>query len=96
MQRIIYPNGDGVAVIIPAEKSGLPIEEIARKDVPEGVPYRIVATADVPTDRSQRELWTADFSSPDGHGIGAAAWLAEQEAILAAAHAEELGLEESK
>jgi hypothetical protein len=52
MQRIIYPNGDGVAVIIPAEKSGLPIEEIARKDVPEGVPYRIVATADIPIDRN--------------------------------------------
>ncbi|WP_395449963.1 hypothetical protein ACHMW7_09200 [Aminobacter sp. UC22_36] len=89
MQRIIHPSGDGVAVVIPAEKSGLPIEEIARKDVPAGVPYRIVATADIPTDRSQRELWTADFSQPDGHGIGAAAWRAE-EAILATAHAEEM------
>jgi hypothetical protein len=96
MQRVIYPSGDGVAILIPAEKSGLPIEEIARKDVPAGAPYRIVLASDIPEERSQRDLWTADFSQPDGHGIGAEAWRAEQEAILAAAHAEELGLEESK
>ncbi|MBT1155729.1 hypothetical protein J1C56_09005 [Aminobacter anthyllidis] len=90
MKRIIHPLGNGVAVIIPFEQSGIPVEEIARKDVPAGVPYRIVTTADIPEDRTQRDLWTADFSQPDGHGIGAAAWRAEQEAILAAAHAEEI------
>ncbi|QOF71851.1 hypothetical protein IG197_01800 [Aminobacter sp. SR38] len=96
MQRIIYPSGDGVAVLIPAEKSGLPVQEVARKDVPAGLPFRIIATAEIPTDRSQRDLWTADFSQPDGYGIGAAAWFAEQEAIIAAAHAEELGSEDTK
>jgi hypothetical protein len=90
MQRIIYPSGAGVAVLIPAEKSGLPVDEIARKDVPAGVPYRIVATADVPEDRTQRDLWTADFSQPDGYGIGAGAWFAEQAATVAAAQAEEM------
>jgi hypothetical protein len=91
MLRIIHPNGNGgVAVVIPAEKSGIPIEEIARKDVPAGVPFRIVATADIPTDRSQREFWTADFSQPAGYGIGAVAWFAEQEAIVAAAQAVEM------
>jgi hypothetical protein len=94
--RIIYPSGDGIAVLIPAEKSGLPIEEIARKDVSAGTPYRIVAVQDIPEDRNQRDLWAADFDSPDGFGIGADAWFAEQEAILAAAHAEEMGLEKSK
>ena len=89
MQRIIYPNGDGVSILIPAEKSGLPVQEIARKDVPTGVPFRIIATADIPSDRSERDLWTADFSQPDGYGIGADAWFAEQEAIVAAAQAEE-------
>ncbi|CAN7625395.1 hypothetical protein [Aminobacter sp. LjRoot7] len=89
MRRIIFPSGDGVAVIAPAEKIGLPIEEIARKDVPAGVPYRIVDASDIPDDRSQRELWAADFSQPDGHGIGAAAWFAEQEAIVPAAQAED-------
>lgn len=93
-QRIIYPNGDGVSVLIPS--GDLPIGEVARKDVPIGVPFRIVATADIPSDRSQRDLWTADFSTPDGHGIGAAAWFAEKEVIIAAAHAEELGSEDTK
>jgi hypothetical protein len=77
MQRIIFPSGDGVAVLIPV--ATMPIEEIARKDVPAGVPYRIIDAADIPTDRSQRALWTADFSEPDGYGIGPEAWFAEQE-----------------
>jgi hypothetical protein len=87
-QRIIFPNGDGVAVIIPAEKSGLPVEEVARKDVPAGVSFRIVSAAVIPADRSQRDLWSADFSSPDGYGIGAAAWFAEQEDLRHATEAE--------
>lgn len=70
-QRIIYPNGDGgVAIVIPAPNAGLSVEQIAAKDVPAGVPYRIVQDADIPSDRSQRELWTADFSEPDGYGGG--------------------------
>lgn len=75
--KIIYPNGEGgVAIIHPT--GALPIEEVARKDVPAGTPYRIVNDEDIPTDRSSRALWTADFSNPDGHGIGAEAWFAEQ------------------
>lgn len=89
MQRIIYPIGEGVAILIPAEKSGLAVEEIARKDVPAGVPFRIVTTADIPADRTLRELWTADFSEPDGHGIGADALGAERAAIFTATHAAE-------
>lgn len=66
-QIIIYPNGENVAVVTP---TGLiPIAEVARKDVPAGTPYRIVdATAE----------WEPDFSNPDGYGIGAEAWFAEQ------------------
>jgi len=77
--RVIYPNGDGVSVIIPSTNAGLTIEQIAAKDVPAGIPYRIVEEADIPSDRSERELWAADFSEPDGYGIGAEAWFAEQE-----------------
>lgn len=77
MDRIIYPTDDGIAVIVPTGL--LPISELARKDVPVGVPYRIVDVSEIPTDRSQRDLWTADFSAPDGYGIGAEAWFAEQE-----------------
>jgi hypothetical protein len=65
--RIIYPTPDGgLAVITPT--GVLPIEEVARKDVPRGVPFRIVAATDLPGDRSRRADWVADFSEPDGHG----------------------------
>lgn len=77
MQRIIYPAAGGVAVIIPT--GVLPVSEVARKDVPAGVPYRIVDASDIPADRTERDLWTADFSEPSGYGIGAEAWFSEQE-----------------
>ena len=56
-QRIIYPTGDGVAIIVPAAECGLSIEEIAAKDVPAGKPYKIVDVADIPTDRTFRNAW---------------------------------------
>jgi hypothetical protein len=56
MKRIIYPTPEGgVAVIIPTGE--LPIEEVATKDVPEGVPYEIVDEADIPSDRYFRNAW---------------------------------------
>ena len=67
MQRIIYPNETGISIIIPAD-CGLTIEQIAIKDVPAGVPFLIVDTATIPTDRTYRDAWTADFSTPDGVG----------------------------
>ena len=83
VQRIIYPAGDGISVLICHDANGkplsdMPIAEIARKDVPAGVPFRIVDDTDIPADRTERDQWTADFSAPDGYGIGADAWLAEQ------------------
>jgi len=77
--RVIYPDGDGIAVIIPAG-CGLSINEIARKDVPAGLPYRIIDEVDIPSDRTFREAWEADFTDPDGYGIGYEAWFAEQAA----------------
>ena len=55
-KRIIYPTDDGVAVIVPAD-CGLTIEEIAAKDVPDGVSYKIVDVADIPEDRTFRNAW---------------------------------------
>ncbi|MDH6229601.1 hypothetical protein M2281_000173 [Mesorhizobium soli] len=75
---IIYPNGSGVAVVTPS--GTLPLSEVARKDVPAGVPYRIVDEADLPSDYSEFDRWTADFSNPDGYGIGAVTWFAERAA----------------
>ncbi|MBN8243316.1 hypothetical protein JF546_09865 [Nitratireductor aquimarinus] len=86
MNRIIYPNEGGVAVLIPS--GTLAIEEVARKDVPAGVPFRIVGQEDIPIDRSERDRWEADFSNPDGHGIGADAWFAEYAAAVAASEGE--------
>lgn len=71
---VIYPNEEnGISIIIPASGE-LTIEQIAQKNTPAGVPYRIIDASDLPTDRSQRQAWEADFSNPDGYGIGQEAW----------------------
>ena len=83
MKRIIYPTDDGgVAVVIPSDEylETHTIEELAAKDVPAGVAYKIVDVADIPSDRTFRGAWEADFTNPDGVGIGADAWFAEQAA----------------
>jgi hypothetical protein len=74
-QVIIYPNDEGsLAVVYPAAECGLPIEEIAKKDVPAGKPYRIIDAALLPQDGTFFDAWEADFSNPDGigadYGIG--------------------------
>jgi len=46
----------GVGVITPVLKSGLTIEEIAAKDVPNGAAYEIVDDSVLPLD-NPRELW---------------------------------------
>jgi hypothetical protein len=76
---IISPGGNGsISILYPATDK-IPIEEIARKDVPAGVPFLIVEDTELPATREDRYAWTADFSNPDGVGIGAEAWFAEQE-----------------
>jgi len=76
--RIIYQIEEGLAVIVPTGE--LAIEEVARKDVPAGVDYWIVEDNEVPSDRTFRNAWELDASigEPDGQGIGADAWFAEQ------------------
>lgn len=77
-KRIIYPTNDGgIAIIIPA-LCNLTIEDIAQKDVPAGLPFLIIDAEDIPEDRSNREAWEADFSDPDGYGVGHEAWFAAQ------------------
>lgn len=57
-KRIIYPTEDGgVVVIIPSVECGLTIEEIATKDVPEGVEFKIVDISEIPSDRTFRDAW---------------------------------------
>jgi hypothetical protein len=55
-QRILFPTPDGgVAIIIPTGE--LSIEEVAAKDVPEGVSYSIVDASEIPSDRTFRNAW---------------------------------------
>jgi hypothetical protein len=74
---IIFPNDTGgIAMIIPTGE--LAIEEVARKDVPAGIPYLFVEdTVELPDD-GFFNAWEADFTTPDGYGIGHEAWFAEQ------------------
>lgn len=80
MQRfIIHPdtNGSGgICLVMPTGE--LPVEEVARKDVPAGLPYFILNADQLPADHTFFSAWEADFSNPHGHGIGAEAWFAEQ------------------
>jgi hypothetical protein len=76
--KILYPNTEGgVTVLTPTGE--LPIEDLCQKDVPAGTPYLIVEDDVIPSDRTFRDAWEADFSNPDGYGIGADAWFAQQE-----------------
>jgi hypothetical protein len=79
MSKILFQNSNGgLSVIHPTGE--LPIADVAQKDVPAGTPYLIVEDNAIPSDRSFRNAWEADFSNPDGHGIGADAWFAAKEA----------------
>ena len=80
MSVIVYPNeSNGLAFCFPAPDCGISVQEIARKDVPAGTPFLIVPDEDIPTDPILCDAYTADFSTPDGYGIGSEAWFAEQE-----------------
>jgi len=68
-KRIIYKTNDGnLAVIIPATTS-LTIEQLASKDVPNGLPFKIVDVSEIPTDRTFRSAWdAAEDDLTDGVG----------------------------
>lgn len=76
---IIYPNPEGgICLVMPTGE--LPIADVTQKDVPAGKPYLIVDAASIPEDHTFFNAWEADFSNPDGHGIGADAYFAAKEA----------------
>lgn len=84
-QVIIYPTDDGgIAVVHPTGE--LPVEEVARKDVPQATPYLVVPKDDMPADRTFRAAWEADFSEPDGEGDPEGWWeeTAEVDAFITA------------
>lgn len=78
---IIYPADEGQTVLMwPILACGIPLYEIARKDVPAGKPFKIIDSSYLPPEDQHMFLdaLEADFSNPDGYGIGPDAWLAEQ------------------
>ena len=72
MQKIIYKNDEGgVSIIHPSAQilEHVNIEDIAKKDVPEGVAYYIVEEEDIPTDHTFRAAWELDVeATPSGVG----------------------------
>ena len=77
LEVIISPSENG-GIILTVPACDLPIEEIARRDLPEGTPYKIVPRSSLPSDWDFFESWEADFSSPDGFAIGFNAWNIEK------------------
>ena len=68
-KRIIYKNTDGSIGIIVLANCGLTVEQIARKDVPNGLSYKIVNASDISSDRTFRNAWTIDDAElTDGVG----------------------------
>ena len=72
MKRIIYKNGDGVAIIAPSPKWSGSIEELAQEIVPTGLKYKIVEDSEILTlnsDRTFRDAWGIDEAElTDGVG----------------------------
>jgi hypothetical protein len=69
---IIFKNeSGGVSIAVPTLEclQHYTIEQIAEKDVPEGVPYKIIDRSELPTDRTFRDAWDIDESElTDGVG----------------------------
>ncbi len=71
-KRVIYRNEEGgMVVLIPAPEAleKYTLEQIAEKDVPEGVPYKIVDVSEIPSDRAFRNAWEIEEAElTDGVG----------------------------
>jgi hypothetical protein len=76
--KIVYitPNG-GIAIIHPTGE--LPIQDVARKDVPQGVAYKFINDDEIPSDRTFRNAWVAEAFEPDGYGDPQGYWAEKQE-----------------
>ena len=69
MKRIIFKNGDGVAIIAPSPRWKSTMDELTKKDVPTGKKYKIVDESDISSDRTFRNAWEVDEAQlTDGVG----------------------------
>jgi len=79
MSKILFQNSEGgLSVVVPT--GATPVEDLCHKCIPAGTPYLIVEDDAIPVDRTFRDAWEADLSSPTGTSIGREAWFAQQEA----------------
>ena len=63
-KRIIYQTSEGgVAIVVPSVGSGLTIEQVAKKDVPQGSTYEVVDISLIPNDRLFRGAWELDLTT---------------------------------
>ena len=77
---IVYPKETGgVSILYPNLECGLTIHDIAKKDVPAGVPYVFVPVDLIPEDHAFFDAFEVDFSLPNGRGMGAKEWHAQQQ-----------------
>lgn len=61
---VLYPNDiGGIAIVFPTGE--LPVEEVAKRDIPKGKPFKYMAYADLPANLDDVQ---ADFTTPDGFG----------------------------
>jgi len=70
---VIYKQeNDSVALLIPSKACLMEytLEEIALKDVPEGLPFWMVDRTELPEDPTFFEAWEIpeDYREPDGYG----------------------------
>lgn len=72
---ILYLDTEGnLVVLYPIPTESLPIEEIAKKDVPENVGYKIVSKSILPKETAFMQAWEYEFTDYDGYGIGQIKW----------------------
>ena len=63
MKIIVFTNDAGkVSIMSPSLNSGLTLEQIAEKDVPDSIPYIILDESELP-DRADRDRWVIEGSS---------------------------------
>lgn len=75
MTAVIFPTDEGNVGILYPSDCGLSLDDIAKKDIPPGKPYRFISDEDTPKDHLFFNAFEADFSNPDGYGLGYDAWM---------------------
>jgi hypothetical protein len=79
-KAVIYAKEDNSLVFVNPNLAEISAHECGRREVPKDVPFLIVDTDDYPEDFEFMDAWEADFSEPDGYGIGREEWNAEADA----------------